>query len=544
MRWFAARNAISLALLFCAGLLAQQAGINGVAIDAVTRQPMAGVHIMVRAMPALGSNREDADTYGAISRPDGHFSIADLKPGVYYLTAQHNGYVQVRSKNSPVLTVTLKSGELPPAITVQLTPHAVMIGHVLDEYGDPVQHAQVLAESDEGSDSARTDERGQFRISLAPGKYYVQALADPTRRSAFADGVPEIRTDGMLAPVYGATFYPAAASRDKATAIELAPGQNLSGVDIHLGSKRSVSIRGRVTGMPEKSGGAPAYVLLLSTNTGAMNHGSFTQPAFTQPDGTFAIAGLTPGKYRLMARFQIQDAPDLQSAVVEMEAETDESNVVLALDHGEPLSGTVEIEGDAPKPPVREKLGVRLSPEVQFGESKGADVDEGGAFHIDGVFPGKLRVTVTPLPENAYVKSIRTGTAEAQDGLLDLSSGLAGAQIHITVSRNGARVEGRVLGQDGQPFAGPALVVMGQSADQPDDKGIQPTEAGDKFSYSGLPPGKYRIMALDPEQFMGGQDFPETLKSLLAHAGEIELHEGDRITKDITIMPAGNADAK
>ena len=529
MPWFAVRDGMSLALLFCSCLLAQQAGIQGVVIDGVTRQPMAGVHITLRTAPAIAAEREDGDSYGAISRPDGHFSIADLKPGVYYLIAQHNGYVQLPGKKPGSGKITLKSGEPVQDVTVELTQHAVIIGHVLDEYGDPVPHVQVSAES---AGMARTDDRGQFRISLPPGKHYVQALAEPLRHSAWT--TPEIRTDGVVPSVYGTTFYPSAATSDKATAIELTPGQTVSGIDIHLTPKRSVTIRGRVDGTQANSPGAPAYVLLESASSGVVGHGGFSQPAFTQPDGTFAIIGLTPGKYRLMAH-QIQDGPNMQSAIVEMDAETDENSVVLTLVHGEKLSGTVEIEEDMSKPATREKLGIRLSPEIQLGANKGADVDDNGAFHVDGIFPGKLRVSVMPLPENAYVKSIKAGAAEAQDGLIDLSRGVAGAEIHITLSRNGGRVEGRVLGDDGQPFAGASIVLLEESADPLDEKGIKPTEPGEKFSYSGLHPGKYRIMALDPGQFMGSHDGPDALRALLAHAEEIEIHEGDRISKDIKI---------
>ena len=121
---------------------------------------------------------------------------------------------------------------------------------------------------------------------------------------------------------------------------------------------------------------------------------------------------------------------------------------------------------------------------------------------------------------------------------------MAGAQILITLSRNGGRVEGRVLGEEGQPFVGASLVVLEESADTLDEKGIKPLEPGDKFSYSGLHPGKYRIMALDPGQFMGGRDGPDALKALLSHAEEIEIHEGDRITKDIKIVASENASAK
>jgi hypothetical protein len=229
---------------------------------------------------------------------------------------------------------------------------------------------------------------------------------------------------------------------------------------------------------------------------------------------------------------------------VEVDAETDDSSVVLALAHGETLTGTIEIEGDKAKPATREKLSVRLKPEIQIGENKGGDVDDSGAFHIDGVLPGKLRLSVMPLPENAFVKSIKVGAAEVQDGLVDLSRGVASAEIHITLSRNGGRIEGRILGQDGQPFASAALVILEESTDTVDEKGMKPIEPGEKFSYSGLHPGKYRIMAFDVGQLMGGLDEGDAMKALLAHAEEIEIDEGDRIARDIKIMAAENAGAK
>jgi len=80
--------------------------------------------------------------------------------------------------------------------------------------------------------------------------------------------------------------------------------------------------------------------------------------------------------------------------------------------------------------------------------------------------------------------------------------------------------------------------------DAVDDKGVKMLESGEKFSYAGLHPGKYRIMAVEPGQFMGGLQAPEALKALLAHAEEIEIHEGDRIAKDLKIIAAESASAK
>src|ERR1700733_2404156 len=89
---------LSLLLLICSCLRAQQASIEGVAIDAVTKQPMAGVHI---TMLAIGSERfptGQGDKYGAISGRDGHFSITSIAPALYLLVAQHNGFIQLPGK--------------------------------------------------------------------------------------------------------------------------------------------------------------------------------------------------------------------------------------------------------------------------------------------------------------------------------------------------------------------------------------------------------------------------------------------------------------
>jgi len=192
-------------ILLCSCLTAQDvASIEGTAIDAVTRQPMAGVHVTMR--PITSERSAAHNTYGAISRRDGHFSIAGMAPAIYALRAQHNGYVLMPGKTGNG-NVTLKLGEQVTDFTVEMTPHAVIEGHVLEAYGDPVQHAEVSAlAAVSGSPESRvamqmgdrTDDRGHFRLVLPPGKFYVVTAIGPP--------VSEIRSDGVDPPVYGATY--------------------------------------------------------------------------------------------------------------------------------------------------------------------------------------------------------------------------------------------------------------------------------------------------------------------------------------------------
>jgi hypothetical protein len=221
-----------LIILFARCLAAQQASIEGMAIDAVTRQPLAGVHINMHQDPA-------ENAYGALTRPDGHFSITGMKPALYLLTAQRNGYIHLPGKTGMRReneNVALKPGDQLTGFIVEMTPRAVIAGRVLDEFGDPVQNVDVEAtpvvpepQLDEPGMGARTDERGQFRMTGAPGKYYVEARPAPMRF------VPAETFDGMPAPpAYTATFYPSSTDKDRAHVVEVAAGHDLNGIDIRF----------------------------------------------------------------------------------------------------------------------------------------------------------------------------------------------------------------------------------------------------------------------------------------------------------------------
>ena len=81
--------------LICQCLSAQQASFAGVAINAITRQPLDGVHITIYRPGPAGSPIE---TYGATSGKDGRFSIPNVNPGGYALLVRRNGFVYLQDE--------------------------------------------------------------------------------------------------------------------------------------------------------------------------------------------------------------------------------------------------------------------------------------------------------------------------------------------------------------------------------------------------------------------------------------------------------------
>src|ERR1700723_1053192 len=207
---------IALFLFLCECLCAQRANFAGIAIHAITRQPLRGVHITLSALRPFGNPIE---TYGATSGDDGRFSIPNLEPAIYSLSARDNGffYLQDDKKEPRDRRITLKAGDAITDHTVEMTPSAVITGHVVDHYGDPVENAYVRADPVGGNSPisivvdrmySTTDNRGEFRIVGAPGKFYVSAT-----KGGAQIALREIRSDGTEIPVFAQTWHPASESQ-------------------------------------------------------------------------------------------------------------------------------------------------------------------------------------------------------------------------------------------------------------------------------------------------------------------------------------------
>jgi len=83
------------------------------------------------------------------------------------------------------------------------------------------------------------------------------------------------------------------------------------------------------------------------------------------------------------------------------------------------------------------------------------------------------------------------------------------------------------------------MVVLAEKAEYVNDH-MKAVKAGEKYRFTGLRPGKYRLIVSGPAQEFGTQ----TAETLFSKAPEIEVHEGDRITRDVTFKPRGSASEK
>lgn len=532
-------KALSLLLLLATTAVAQApASLEGIVINDSDGQPISGVQVV---FVSSGVNVEQ-HRFGALSDRSGHFSIAALPPGSYFLHPQRFGYMYVtrNSPGAPLPSVWLRAGQHLANYTIRMALNAVITGRVVDEAGDPVPDANIEPLRPDGgfipsarwggwgTAWARSDDRGEFRVVVPPGRYFLSATPHNTRST----DAPEIRTDGTSDVVYGATYYPNAASLDHAAPVNAVSGRDTSGIEIRLLREQVLTVSGIVSG---PDGPAPATVWLKNTRDRQNSRG-----IGTSSDGRFAFNRVLPGSYQLYA--QGSEKRSLQSSLMELHIEsTDQTDLHLSLSPGGDLSGTLDI---ANTPAA--KHSVRLGPEGQSSgnaaEIAGGAVGEDGKFQLANIPPGRYRVLIDPMPDDAYLKSVSLDGAAAPDDILDFTHGVHGAQIRVAFGRNAGRISGIVRDQSGEPLVNvdaPVTIMLVSDRESIDPQMPMLSRDG-AYSLKGIRPGKYRIAAVD--LFAVGAGRP--LKDLVTREDEIEIKEGDNIHKDLKLLNPEDGDAK
>lgn len=542
-----------LLLLISSCLRAQQGSLAGTAIHAVTREPLGNVHVRLIAATFAGIT----GAYGAISDRTGHFSIATIRPGTYILAPERAGFLYVQAKGGAIPNLTIKAGQALTGYQLEMTPRAAISGRVVDEAGDPVQGVRVQTlPVTPGSTpvvlmavpNLATDDRGEFRLIGPAGKYYVQATLNGGANGAER---PEIRSDGTSEAFYATTFYPSSLKKERGTVVEAVAGKDVGGIEIRLArQQQGLAISGVVSGIPE----GPSRGFVVMQEGESAQRIKWTRSTAPGADGKFRLDGLQPGYYRVWAFYSDGGKTQLASRTMEWQLENSEiANVELALAPGLELSGTMRMEGEAAGAAAPKRT-VKLEPALGYFVANlgitGGEVDRDGGFRIANIVPGKYRVKVEPLPENAYVKVLEIDGVAVTNGMADLSKVARGASAKVTIGSNGAQISGRVLDSNGERM--PTNVVMIFLARDGEDippigNGTAQATPDGKYTIKAVVPGKYRLFGLDAFQISGSSssgDAMDMIKKLFERGEEIEFKEGDRITKDLKVIPMEDPNAK
>lgn len=390
----------------------------------------------------------------------------------------------------------------------------VISGRILDPNGRPAAAANVTASRvfyQDGRPSiapvktATSDDRGEYRLYwLEPGDYVVLAdkdLANGPARGFFpggddgraaikvrvADGIESGKIDFSLAP------FPATVNVSGLVANRVAGFQSLVPQDL-----RAVA--------DAQAGPALNYQFYLMPLDGARVYDGITpfpNSITSSQDlaaGKFELRKVRSGTYELYAVFQDRSVSPLKYYVAHTRIDVGFENVegvALTVGPGIDLKGTVRVPDRVPLNSVR----VRVRPTVIFPNFTGVSptVSADGSFELPNLPEGRYLVSIESDWPNSYVSELFQGqNSILESGTLAVFRGLP-YTVNAVIEFPAATVAGTVSRPTGQFTAG-GIVTLVPEDDRRENLALykRAIVKGDgAFSFSGVPPGRYKLFAWD-----------------------------------------------
>ncbi len=568
--------AITFVLLAGFHSVAQQpaASLQGVVEEAGSANPVSKATVTLNRAGATSAEVTRTDS-------DGRFYLPNIAPGQYRIVVSHAGHVKAQygqlHPGSEGTILVLTAGQRVDNIRIEMTRGGVISGHITDNgrpagLSDAVVFRAVYTEGQLSFDPVlanRSDDTGEYHLFwLPPGRYYLAAVIwetasavgwitnaegtdnsfftqRQTSRSVFmrttAGGVSE--TSAHI-PV----FYPGSPDPQLATVIDVQPGAELRGMDIEAGPLPTRHVKGTVVGVPASIPGQPPVRVNVNMRSlmGTFTTNAAQSPnANTEPNGTFEITKVVPGRYVLNA-----SAGNLSGRTVVEIRDRDLTNISVSLLPGFTVSGRVIVErtgATGPEPAIANlRVGLRTDPLIPGSTNYSGIVQSDGSFTIPatapnaaaptaGPIPGDYRVLVNPiltpptpagssvpaLPpqlQSLYVKSIRMGDVDLLNENLHLTA-QPSAPILIVIGTNPGSVRGKAV-----PGSTAVLIHDNALRYRVNEK-TSIADATGNFVFENVPPGNYKAFAWEIVE-RGAWGDPSFMRSQEERGVPVHIDEG------------------
>lgn len=464
------------------GVSEQEATLSGIVVDAESGTPISKATIVLR--PAQGA-QETATA--RLSGADGQFSMANIVPGEYVISAQKPGFVQEPEggQRTPSLLVHLEAGTGNPAVKLRLSRCPVIAGRVTDSSGEPLIGANVNLVQNRLIDGqfammavaqTVTNDLGEYRISgIRPGSYYISAFFRDAA-SMFGLRVRPDKSEGSLTNEdYVTTWYPGVLMPDSAAAVRAKAGEILSHIDIHVAAVRCTTIEGIIDNPPH---GTAVRVNLDPSDISALG----ARQVFTVDPGKkrFFFKSVPPGEYVIRAQAGREFAA-LRQVTVSGGSFRD---VVVTLEPAPAITAAVKMDGQTSLPEGLQIIFAGTSLPMRLPVRPGAD----GRFNLQAIPIDTYHVSVTDPSGRARLKAVHAGTQELSPNRLQLEGSL---DLVFLVSSATVETRGIAVDSSSDPVTrGIAVAVANGSG----TSYLAPIGKEGKFTFGPLLPGDYRIL--------------------------------------------------
>lgn len=524
---------------------AATAGVSGTVIDSETQKPLEAVHVVMYS-DATGE-------VGAMTDARGRFSIPDLPAGTYAIWLEKRGFIYAPVKHfkkgvasgliyalAGTLKLDLKAGEQPDLVMPMVAP-GIISGRVLDEHGDSLIGVSVVAESyTVGLVGTRTNGRGEFRLIVPPGKFYL---------SSSLQGNSEYPDTPVSETGYVQTYFPGVRELQEGVQIEVSAGKPVSGVELRLLRPAAFQVSGEVTGIPA---GLRVSVCWKGADHDfdRLNFVASKDSAGGAPGGvSFRSPPLRAGTYAFYAEGQKDDREFRSPETVITVSDSNIPGVALALAPGADMQGSITFAGRrttaASTPAI---LSVQMSPVEGYASPRPmtqASMDGNGRFTVPNLFAGRYELAVSPLAEDQYVRRIELNGAALHGNLVDLSSGVEDARLKIAIGGHAAQIAGQV-DAPGEDFATRSATVVlfpqhGEAEEVDERECLEvPVDEHGVYHFYHLAPGRYSIAARGGYTGLCAETAAEIRKGVGFNS--VELKPDEKVVRNLQVRDTQKTD--
>jgi hypothetical protein len=504
--------------------------LRGTVVNSLTGEPIRGALVQIYF---LGQT-------AMLKGPDGQFQIDGLPAGQTTMAVRKPGFFteeEIQPSGGGQRLATTGPNTSP--IVLKLIPEGVIYGKISEDDGEPIEGLPIQLLSQRLQDGRKvweertgttTDEEGMFRIAeLHPGSYFFSA--GPSRAPVtFPSKLSQSGAQGI--PV---TFYPSGSDLAAAAPIPITPGKRFE-VNLSLSPRPFYRVSGMIAGY-----GQGQYVnlqVLDSTGKSVANNSRFDAAS-----GSFQILWIPAGAYALRA-----DSPGAQgqalTATVPLIVNSYPSGMHLMLmptvsipirmrfiasrTGSERLS---ELENWSPAyvQLVSRNNGVT---EMRYGAQQ---VGERGnsSLQLQNIAPGTYEVEINP-NGMFYVQSANSGTTNLLESHLSVAPGGSVQPIEIVMRDDGASLSGNVP-SDSQLLNATVMAIPERTSMQPI---LQHTDLNGSFQFPFLPPGAYKILAVDHPELLEYTN-PDVLRKYLSKARDTTLSADQAARIDLELVKVG-----
>ena len=549
----------------------------------------------------------------AVTDDEGRFGFSGLEPGDYTVKAVRPAYLAnafgATRPGRAGIPVTLVAGQQVTDVTVVMPRGSAIEGVLRDIAGDTAPGMRVeairlfrnaLGERGERAGVAFTDDRGIYRIFGLPQGDYVLVATPATVVGGLGEiGAPtEAEVDAIFARLQRggaaaapaanpalpskpteppaaastrrgystpATYYPGVISSADAVRLTLGPGDERTGVDFGMKLGSAATVSGTLVSQMQPLPSLTVQIRPFGPELPVFGGSISAAPSVThnRGDGTFRIANVPPGRYRIVARSI--GAPGAPAGTIAsggalpppgadggpvLWAETDIqvtgddlAGVTLTLHSAPRFAGRLAVGAASSKPPLPASTRIQLEPVTPPHEpSNGltaaltAPVRPDGTFEFAAVIPGAYRMTVMTAP-GWWARSADWASRDLLDELIQVrSDSITG--VSVTLSDRRPAITGTLSTPAGRPASGYFVVAFPAERTSwrwPSRRIVSTRPATNGvFELQDLAPGEYRLVVLtDLEQADLGD--PSFLEALLPAALTVVVAEGERKTQHLRI---------